>query len=117
MNALASRHPEVRGRGTPEPRRATEPMPSSGEARCQGAPQDDGIATPLAAFIVMMLIAAVTPAHAGEIPLAERRSGYDMMGRDTRAMQDDDTANPGMLWVVEGEALWRRKSGEANRAC
>jgi len=92
-------------------------MPSSGEAHCQGAPQDDGIATPLAAFIVMMLIAAVAPAHAGEIPLAERRSGYDMMGRDTRAMQDDDTANPGMLWVVEGEALWRRKSGEANRAC
>jgi sulfur-oxidizing protein SoxA len=92
-------------------------MPSSGEARCQRAPQDDGIAMPLAAFIVMMLIAAVAPALAGDIPLAERRSGYDMMGRDTRAMEDDDTANPGMLWVVEGETLWQRKSGEANRAC
>ena len=40
-----------------------------------------------------------------------RRSGYDFMSRETRAMQDDDTANPGMLWVLDGEALWNRKSG------
>ena len=39
------------------------------------------------------------------------------MGRETRAMQDDDTANPGMLWVLEGEALWSRKAGAAGRAC
>ncbi len=36
----------------------------------------------------------------------ERRSGFDDMARDTQAMQADDTANPGMLWVLEGEALW-----------
>ena len=34
-----------------------------------------------------------------------------------RRMQDDDTANPGMLWVLDGEALWSRKAGAANRAC
>ena len=56
-------------------------------------------------------------AFAGEIPRAERRSGYDFMSRETRAMQDDDTANPGMLWVLEGEALWSRKTGAAGRAC
>jgi len=28
------------------------------------------------------------------------------MSRETRAMQDDDSANPGMLSVLEGEALW-----------
>ena len=33
------------------------------------------------------------------------------MTPDTRAMQDDDTANPGMLWVLDGEALWKRKVG------
>jgi len=32
-------------------------------------------------------------------------------------MQDDDTANPGMLWVLDGEALWNRKVGEANKSC
>ena len=39
------------------------------------------------------------------------------MGRETRAMQDDDTANPGMLWVLDGEALWKRKDGAAGKSC
>jgi sulfur-oxidizing protein SoxA len=30
------------------------------------------------------------------------------MGRETREMQDDDTANPAMLWVLDGEALWNK---------
>ena len=58
-----------------------------------------------------------TAAAAAEIPAAERRSDYETMSRETRAMQDDDTANPGMLWVLDGEALWGRKAGEANHAC
>jgi sulfur-oxidizing protein SoxA len=65
---------------------------------------------------VMILIVAAA-AVAGEIPRAERRSGYEFMSRDTRAMQDDDTANPAMLWVLEGEALWKAKAGTAGRAC
>jgi sulfur-oxidizing protein SoxA len=68
-------------------------------------------------------VAAVTTAVlaataiAAEIPLADRKSGYDFMGRETRAMQDDDTANPGMLWVLDGEALWKRKDGAAGKSC
>ena len=54
---------------------------------------------------------------AGEIPFDQRQSGYDLMSRQTKEMQDDDTANPGMLWVLEGEALWNKKAGESNRSC
>jgi len=57
------------------------------------------------------------PAAAGEIPLPERRSGYEFMSRETRAMQDDDAGNPGTLWMLDGEALWKRKAGAADRAC
>lgn len=71
--------------------------------------------TAVGAVLGALIIAAV--AVAGEIPTAERRSGYDFMGRETRAMQDDDTANPGMLWVLEGAALWARKTGAAGKAC
>ena len=39
------------------------------------------------------------------------------MGPDTRAMQDDDATNPGMLWVLDGEAMWNRKAGTADKAC
>ena len=53
----------------------------------------------------------------GEIPLSELKSGYDFMSRETQAMQRDDTANPGMLWVRDGEALWNGKAGPAERAC
>jgi sulfur-oxidizing protein SoxA len=49
--------------------------------------------------------------------LAERRSGYLSMGPETRAMQDDDTANPGMLWVLDGETLWGRVAGTAGKSC
>ena len=39
------------------------------------------------------------------------------MSRETRAMQDDDATNPGMLWVLDGESLWNRKAGSAGKAC
>ena len=64
-----------------------------------------------------LALALAASAFADEIPRADRRSGSDFMSRETRAMQDDDTANPGMLWVLEGGALWTRKTGPAGRAC
>jgi len=63
------------------------------------------------------VLAFAASAFAAEIPRADRRSGSDFMSRETRAMQDDDTANPAMLWVLEGGTLWTRKAGAAGRAC
>ncbi len=65
----------------------------------------------------MSVLAVAAVAFAGEIPRADRRPGYEFMSRETRAMQDDDTANPGMLWVLEGGTLWEKKTGAAGRAC
>jgi L-cysteine S-thiosulfotransferase len=62
-------------------------------------------------------LAAAAPASRAEIPLTERRSGYELMSAETKAMQDEDSVNPGMLWVLDGEALWTRKAGPAERAC
>jgi sulfur-oxidizing protein SoxA len=64
-----------------------------------------------------LLVAATAVAAATEIPLTERRSGYSFMTPDTQAIQNDDTANPGMLWVLDGEALWKSKIGAAGKAC
>jgi sulfur-oxidizing protein SoxA len=44
---------------------------------------------------------------------SERRSSYDLMSRDSRAMQDDDMANPASLSVLDGEAMWAAKAGSA----
>src|SRR6202035_5658929 len=70
--------------------------------------------------VVALLVAAamaIPPLAATEIPPNEHRSGYTFMAPDTQAIQDDDTANPGMLWVLDGEALWKRKTGAAGKAC
>src|SRR5256714_2056882 len=71
---------------------------------------------PVRAILTVLLIAAV-PVLAAEIPQSERRSGFSFMGPDTQAMQNDDTANPGMLWVLDGEALWKSKPGATGKAC
>src|SRR5437868_14072388 len=71
---------------------------------------------PARAIVTVLLIAAV-PVLAAEIPQSERRSGFSFMAPDTQAMQNDDTANPGMLWVLDGEALWNRKDGAAEKSC
>jgi sulfur-oxidizing protein SoxA len=65
---------------------------------------------------VLLLIAAI-PALAAELAPGNRHSGYDDMSRETRAIQDDDTANPGMLSVLDGEALWGQKAGAAGKSC
>jgi sulfur-oxidizing protein SoxA len=65
-------------------------------------------------FLLLLVFGATARA---EIPLAERRSGYEFMGRETRAMQDDEATNPAALWLLDGEALWNRKAGAAGKAC
>ena len=47
----------------------------------------------------------------------KRRSGYQDMGAALQKMQDDDTANPGMLFVQLGQQLWAKPAGAANKAC
>src|SRR5262249_30567494 len=70
-----------------------------------------------AAIACAALLFAAAAALAGEIPADQRRSGYSFMAPDTRAIQDDDTSNPGMLFVLDGEKLWSKKLSSANKAC
>ena len=70
-----------------------------------------------AAALFLIALLGAGAASAAEIPLAERKSGYEFMSRETRAMQDDDTANPAMLSVLDGETLWQRKDGSAAKSC
>ena len=66
---------------------------------------------------VVLAVVAAAAAAAAEIAPEDRRSGYDFAAPETRAMQDDDTANPGILGVLQGETLWTRKVGAADRSC
>jgi sulfur-oxidizing protein SoxA len=71
----------------------------------------------LGRFLAALTVLASHAVAADDIPAGERRSGYEFMGRETRGMQDDDAANPGMLSVLDGEALWNRAEGAAGKSC
>jgi L-cysteine S-thiosulfotransferase len=62
----------------------------------------------------LLLLAAF--AAQGERP-QPLKGGIEFQGADVRALQADEFANPGMLWVARGEALWSAKRGAAGKAC
>jgi sulfur-oxidizing protein SoxA len=70
----------------------------------------------LTALLLLICLLPRVSAIAQEraLPLGTLRSGIDFAGPDVRAMQSDDLANPGFLWVERGEKLWSDASGGAS---
>lgn len=66
---------------------------------------------------LVLLVSLSGNADAQTPSVDDRRSGFDFLGPETRAMQADDTLNPGMLWVLDGEELWRQPAGGAGKSC
>ena len=67
--------------------------------------------------LALLLLVALTNAATAQPAADTRRSGFDFMGSTTQAMQKDDTLNPAMLWVKDGEALWQKSAGASGKAC
>lgn len=65
-------------------------------------------------FVAASLAASFAVAQGGGDP---RRSGYRDMSPALQQMEDDDMANPAMLFVQAGEALWKAPAGAANKSC
>lgn len=61
-----------------------------------------------------VLAAALLAAGARAEPLP---SGTSFLSDRLKAQQADEAANPGMLWVGEGETLWRTAAGTSDRSC
>jgi sulfur-oxidizing protein SoxA len=53
----------------------------------------------------------------GPVAAAEETEAGAQPGSPTRAMQADDSLNPGMLWVLDGEARWSEPAGSSGRSC
>ncbi len=53
----------------------------------------------------------------GKYQVEDSRSGYTYAKAETRAIQDDDFENPGMLWVEHGEEVWNEVNGAAGKSC
>lgn len=68
------------------------------------------------AAMAALLLVLLGSAYA-EIPAKQRRSGFDFMSPQTQAMQADDSSNPGMFAVIEGERLWGEPQGNGGKSC
>jgi len=51
------------------------------------------------------------------IPRSALKQGSEFSAPEIRAMQQDEFANPGMLWVTRGEKLWGEPEGQAGKSC
>ena len=68
------------------------------------------------ACVLASTVIVVTAQERG-IGLDKLRSGSTYMGTDLRAMQADEFANTGMLWVERGAKLWNARAGSAAKSC
>lgn len=68
-------------------------------------------------FLLALLAAATGNAQERAIPRASLKSGIEFASTEVRALQADDFANPGMLWVARGEKLWSAPAGSSGKAC
>jgi L-cysteine S-thiosulfotransferase len=65
----------------------------------------------------LMVVAGTVSAQDRAIPLDRLQSGRAFMSAELRAQQDDDFANPGMLWVERGAKMWSQVTGTQHKAC
>ncbi len=69
------------------------------------------------AFIGLAIAGLVLPASAATAQNTELKPATSFLSEDLRARQKDETANPGMLWVSEGEELWKKADGTDGKSC
>ena len=70
----------------------------------------------LSAVALMVAVASTAIAAQAQRPVPTK-SGIEFFSAEGRAMQADDFANPGMLWVTRGEKLWREPAGRNGNSC
>jgi sulfur-oxidizing protein SoxA len=69
-----------------------------------------------AALVAAVWLGASHHIQAGE-SAAPVLPGSAFLSPELKALEADSFANPGMLWVGEGERLWQEKSGAAGKSC
>jgi sulfur-oxidizing protein SoxA len=68
-------------------------------------------------FLAACLAVLALPAGAADGVPSPLRAGREFQSAELQRLQDDDGANPGMLWVEQGAALWRKIDGAAGQSC
>ena len=79
-----------------------------------------GVVALAVVLTLSMVWAGIELLTAGELEryrVEDRRSGYTYLSEENQRLQDDDFANPGLLWVERGQELWRQADGAPGVSC
>jgi len=71
----------------------------------------------VAAMLGLGTLAQAQPQPARALAPDQLRSGLAFAGPDVQRLQADGFANPGMLWLSRGEALWAQGAGPRKQSC
>ena len=66
---------------------------------------------------VILLSGVLLALSSGVLLANEAKSGYEFIKPTTRAMQDDDFENPGMLTLEQGQELFNEEQSGISKAC
>ena len=66
---------------------------------------------------IITIIGFILVVGASSVYAFEPKSGYEFLTEETRAMQDDDFENPGMVTVDEGARLFQEQRPDEEYAC
>jgi sulfur-oxidizing protein SoxA len=73
-----------------------------------------------AALVIGLAYVGLGLSRAGELSrftVDGRHSGYTYLSAENQRLQDDDFANPGLLWVERGRERWTQMDGATAQSC
>jgi sulfur-oxidizing protein SoxA len=79
--------------------------------------QTSGLSVVLAIAVTCAGVGLLRAVEPVQYSVEGRRSGYTYLSPENQRLQDDDFANPGLLWVEQGRELWRHADGTAGASC
>jgi sulfur-oxidizing protein SoxA len=79
--------------------------------------QVSGLSVVLAMAVACAGVGLLCAGEPVQYSVEGRRSGYTYLLPENQRLQDDEFANPGLLWVEQGRELWRHADGASGASC
>ena len=79
--------------------------------------QVSGLSVVLAMAVACAGVGLLCAGEPVQYSVEGRRSGYTYLLPENQRLQDDEFANPGLLWVEQGRELWHHADGAAGASC
>ena len=79
--------------------------------------QVSGLSVVLAMAVACASVGLLCAREPVQYSVEGRHSGYTYLLPENQRLQDDEFANPGLLWVEQGRELWRHADGTSGASC